>query len=235
MNRFEKIAARIAPVAATPLDDAITEMSNPKDMYTDFGGSKVESRRDKTVGNKVVFETVLYFEKLIYFAHHSGGELVRKYGEAVVEEAFREVLKLLHHVIIRQISLKLEKDPPIHRVVGWKEANDYENPICKIQSIDFGTKVFKSFGEVGIDGKVRLIIEADKMPDIGAGPYTIMTDAKLKGLIQAWANEAPENFWMDGEYRGSAASRVKGLMEQWREMTPNQQVKHLADLKRWVR
>lgn len=236
MNRIERIAARIAPVAAV-LDDVVTEMSNPKDLYTDFGGSKVEKtfRDDKIFGNKVVFESVLYFEKLVYFAGYSGRDLIKKYGEAVVEEAFKEMLRLLNNVIVRQISLSMEKDPPISRIVGWKNKDDYSNPVCKIQSIDFGTKVFKNFGEIGVDGRVTLTIEAEKMPDIGAGPYTVMTDVKLKALIQAWANEAPENFWMDGEYRGSAAARVRGLMDEWRGMTPNQQVKHLADLKRWVR
>lgn len=230
MNKHAHIAMKVS----SDLDDIITKMSNVDSILTDFGAMKVESKREKAMLNRVELECVMYTPKLALIGEYRLGDLKKQYGEAMMMQAFTEVLKDLKQSIIRKISGKMEKDPPMERVVGWKEADDYEDVRCAVTGIEFGTNVGKDYHDFFVDGRIKLTINARKMPELSEGIYNKMSDANLKKLIQDWANAAPENFWMDGEYCGSAASRVRGLMQQWRGMTPNQQQKHYNDLSKWA-
>jgi len=229
MDRISAISDRVA----TTFNPAYEAMSNPKHLYTDFGGSKLARKNVTQRGDKVTVQAVMDFEKLVYAPHWVGNALVQTHGEQTTIDAFREILGDLKTVIQRQIAKKYEEDPPLNRVFGWNEADDYKDPEVKIQSFQYG-KIKLDHGEVFIDGSIKFTLTATKLPDMSEGPYDRMSDRELKGWIQEWGNQAPENFWMDGEYRGTAAARVRGLMRDWRAMTPNQQVKHLADLKKWV-
>jgi hypothetical protein len=230
MNRYANIALKVS----SDLDDIVTKMSNVDSILTDFGAMKVESKREKLMLDRVELECVMYTPKLALIGEYRLGDLKKQYGEAMMMQAFTEVLKDLKQSIIRKISGKMEKDPPMERVVGWKEADDYEDVRCVVTGIEFGTNVGKDYHDFFVDGRIKMTINARKMPELSEGIYEKMSDANLKRVIQDWANAAPENFWMDGEYRGSAAARVRSLMQQWRGMTPNQQQKHYNDLSKWA-
>jgi hypothetical protein len=122
----------------------------------------------------------------------------------------------------------------LQSVVGWDEVDEYRDITAKVKGISFG-KAKKGRWGIEMVAKVHIIYKATKLPDLTKGPYDNMSDRELKELISDWASEAPENFWMDGEYRGSAAARTRQLMQQWRGMSPRQQQKHYDGTLSWIR
>jgi hypothetical protein len=232
VNRFIAIAERVADDVA--LQDTIKKWSNVEDLHTDYAAMKMKTVRKKQTRDTHTFACTFYFDKLVYVAHWQGNQVVRAHGADFAKDAFKEVLQDMRQAIIRDITNHLQKRPPLKRIVGWDEADDFDDATCKVQSFRFG-KITEDRGEVIIDGEVKLAVTARKLPDMSEGPYDQMSDRQMSQWIMAWAGFAPENFWMDGEYRGSKASRVRQLMKQWRGWTPRQQEKHYEDLKRWVR
>jgi hypothetical protein len=67
------------------------------------------------------------------------------------------------------------------------------------------------------------------MPD--RGPLEVLGKRMLKEYIDVWACEAPEDFWMDGEYEGTYDERVKELMEHYLSMNHDDQMKVYEMLK----
>lgn len=67
----------------------------------------------------------------------------------------------------------------------------------------------------------------------GSGPFSKMDKRELKEMIELYADFAPENFWMDGEFGGSYASRLRELMRLWPRMNSRAQQLIYDDIQRW--
>jgi len=226
---------RVAKVlVGAGFDDAIKAMSDLEHLYTDYGAMELKSKRERFDGDKYVAECVFYFDKLAYVPHWVGWHYMRELGMEDALRAFRDVMGLLNVALRRKIAGHLEEKVPLDRVVGWNEADDFDDKRGKVLDVSFG-RFSSHHGELVVDGTVKMIVEARKLPVLSQGVYNAMSDMELKNKIALWAQAAPENFWMDGEYRGSATARTKQIMQLWRKMTPHQQQKHYDDLKKWVR
>lgn len=228
MDRLDFITGRI--VANDAVEQAIDALSGLR-FYTDYPAMKLERVGKENVGDQWQFDCVFYFDKLLYLPYFESNRLVRQFGESVVVEAYWEYLKRKKSEVEGEIANRLQKRPPLQHIVGWNEADDYTDIRGRVQSISFGKPEMERH-EIVVDGRVRMVIDAKVLPAMAQGPYNLMSDALLRQWIHKWGSEAPENFWMDGEYRGTAAQRVKDLMRQWRGMTPRQQEKHFDDLRK---
>jgi len=235
MNRIAKIAEKIA-ASKQLVEQAIDIMENER-FWTDYGAMELQRSREKTRGDRIEFDCTFYFDKILYIGHWILSSFLSendRAGKEAALEALEEIVKMQKGKFERDIRKKLEKDPPLEKVVGWMKGDDYGDVSVKIDRIVFGKPQMVSRGEVGMPGKVELTLKATKLPDLSEGPYDKMSDRKLREWIGQWAQSAPENFWMDGEYRGSAAARTRQLMQHWRSMTPRQQENHFKDLQSWI-
>jgi hypothetical protein len=202
---------------------------------TDYGGMKLESIKKREDGDSVVFGVSIYFSQLASVHDYDVPDAVKdlwRRDKTTIVQAFKQAASSLKDRIFKTISEKMEQKPPLFRFVGQKEMDNYDDVRGKVVSISLGDSVKTEWGQVLIDGRVEMEIEAKKLPSLASGVYNEMSDAQLKKLVQKWGSDAPEDFWMDGEYRGTAASRVRDIMRRWREMPPRQQQKHYEELMR---
>jgi hypothetical protein len=83
-------------------------------------------------------------------------------------------------------------------------------------------------------GELRELL-ADNGERVAAkGVFDAMTDRQIKKFIEGYAEMAPENFWMDGEFDGTYDERVKDLMRWWRSMNPKFQQQIYDDYSRYI-
>lgn len=219
--------------------DALVVLNNAR-VSTDFH-AEVTKKSVKNRGRDYEFDVILHFEKGVYTEDYTIRKFVKDAGaggEQAMEAAFDQFVGEAEARYKREIKSHLEDKNFVERglgsVVGYNEADDYEYVEAKVKGISLGKAKMGRFA-VEVPAKVHVVYTAKKLPDMSQGPYDQMSDRELKELIGAWASEAPENFWMDGEYRGSAAARTRDLMRQWRGMGPRQQMKHFEDLRSWIR
>lgn len=176
----------------------------------------------------------------------TGGILVTRFvkfygapGKKAVEKAFRKAVGTQSNKLGRGIRDWFDdmgyRALPYILDGGYREAEDYD-----VLNVDFLKGVFVrrdigwKFNGPVMAAEVSVSYLLQKKPD-ALSPYSDMSDAELKQFVEAYAGMAPENFWMDGEYTGTYAQRVKDLMRQWRSMSPRQQERHYQDLRSWVR
>ena len=90
---------------------------------------------------------------------------------------------------------------------------------------------------------VEVVLEARKLQPITKAPFDAMSDSELNKLIQEFENEAPENFWQDGELRMTRAQAYAMYRKRWRAMSPRDQTNMMRNLNdmasrvasRWLR
>jgi hypothetical protein len=58
---------------------------------------------------------------------------------------------------------------------------------------------------------------------VSEGIFNTLSDERIEELIEVYASEAPESFWMDGEFEGSYEERVEDLKNWWKQMDPEMQ------------
>jgi len=230
LMRIARELAALDPEDAA-VDEVVDNFGDVKTIYTDFGAMELKAVRKKRTGDRWTFDCTLATPKGFYIPHWKGSGAIRDYGEDVAVKAFEKTLDLYDKAVISKIKKKLEQDPPIRRVVGFNEADDYDDVSAQVKSVRFGSKPVVDRGEIYVPGEFKVRLVATKLPDMSQGVYDQMSDRQLAQVVEAWGSYAPEWFWMDGEYRGTAAARIKGLMKDWRAITPHQQNKHYAELK----
>lgn len=221
----------VGDVSQMSHDEAVEVLGDIRHLYTDYGAMQLKSKREKMYGDKYSAQIILSFDKLVYAPHWTASDVLRRMSKSDAVLAFVDVVESNISVLKKGIIERLESKVPMERIVGWDEADDFDNVTGRVVNVRIGN-FSEQHGELCVEGDVIMTVEARRLPDLVKGVYNTMSDVELKSLVQRWAEYAPEDFWMDGEYRGSASARIRQLMQMWRGMTPRKQQKHYDDLQR---
>ncbi len=153
--------------------------------------------------------------------HGNGGEgVLFKTFLAFVRDYFSKARKEIESDFAGRFSNRLPSE-----LFGFREAENWENPRqVKVKGLNALTREMH-----GRHWSIRLPIEVqvefvvDKLPDMKEGPFSSMSDRELEPYLRAYENDGPENYWMDGEFRGTRQQRDNQLRREWRAMSPRQQ------------
>jgi len=217
--------------------DEVLKYLEAEDPHIMFGDMKVKSVKERLQGDKVELDVVIEYTKAPYVG------IFKRWDRSITER--EEMEALVNYVrrnkaeIVKAFSENFNKgDYPMWRIFGdnpWKGGGEeYENLSARVTGIKFG-KVYFDRREVSIPATVKVTFKGTKLPDMSTGPYDQMSDREMTKWVNAWADESPEWFWADGEYKGTYQNRVRQIMTIWRHKNPHAQRKHLEDLKRQIR
>lgn len=85
-------------------------------------------------------------------------------------------------------------------------------------------------GRLQLAVHVTAAIKATPKAPVIEAPFSTMSDRELDSWIERWENDAPENFWMDGELHLARPAAYAYYRKQWRAMTPRSQVNLMQSL-----
>ena len=157
-------------------------------------------------------------------------------GEAALLQAFEEATKdqwsVLQASINERIGGQRFAGHVLMDIVGFRESAEWSNPqIAKLGVVKRSGEVTLDRGEIMEPFTVEVAIKATKKAPVTKAPFAAMSDAELNKWIERWANEAPENFWMDGELKVSRPAAFAMYRKRWRAMLPRDQVDMMESLK----
>lgn len=109
-------------------------------------------------------------------------------------------------------------------VFGWHESDDWEDPKgVSIKNVRFGKPMLRvPDTTIRVPWSVEVSFTAKKK-SAAAAVFSGMSDRELDRWIGEWENQAPENFWMDGELQASRPQAYKMYRDRWRKMSPRDQ------------
>jgi hypothetical protein len=151
----------------------------------------------------------------------NGGEgVLFKTFLAFVRDYFPKARKEIESDFEGRFSNRLPSE-----IFGFRDAENWENPRqVKVKGLNALTREMHGRHwsiRLPIDVQVEFVV--DKLPDMKAGPFTTMSDREMEPYLRAYENDGPENYWMDGEFRGTRRQRDEQLRREWRAMSPRQQ------------
>jgi hypothetical protein len=76
------------------------------------------------------------------------------------------------------------------------------------------------------DQRFEKVDHANLPAELRGGPFNNMSDAELNRYITEFENQAPENFWMDGELQMSRSQAYTMYRKRWRSMTVANQIEY---------
>lgn len=159
--------------------------------------------------------------------------------DSVLLAAFMREVKKQESSFKAQIKAHYEDPRAAWRVksdvFGFREADEYELPTnVRIKKVVIGKKptfLFPRRSDIHLTWGAHVTFDIVKLAPVTTAPFTEMSDRELDSYIQEWENEAPENFWMDGELRMSRRDAYRMYRDRWRKMTPREQVRMMNSLR----
>lgn len=210
--------------------------NKPKPSYS---GSEAKTNFDngnydwQKVTADIKFES-RYTDGGIYFANFDLNKYAPYKSPEIAEPALTKWVGKNRRSLEAGMKKWIEMDGKVSfDVFGYRESQDWEIDMSsmKLKSVKYGSaKVDRNGRTVAMPFTMKVEFRAKKKPDEKDKPFSKMSDRELDKLIDIWASEAPENFWMDGEWQGTAAQRKKQLRGQWRAMRPRDQVRMYNNL-----
>lgn len=169
-----------------------------------------------------------------------GGVLVQAFTEASKADWSRVEAHVRDHLLDKRFAGHV-----LDAVVGYRESGEWTDAkVLKVGNIDRSGKPRAHGPQTMYESvTVEVVLEARKLQPITKAPFDAMSDSELNKLIQEFENEAPENFWQDGELRMTRAQAYAMYRKRWRAMSPRDQTNMMRNLNdmasrvasRWLR
>jgi hypothetical protein len=241
----EKIANELVRLAKNMVAGNEDSLADYLDGLRSIAGDSgnVVSKKEKSSGDSYEWNIILQSDKLVKVGVPD--ELVSEATEMEAEmknfvrRGSSGIKKSIVERIERLLSMKYGAFTGrrlLSDIIGRRESEEFEIESVSVDSVSLGKNVELSNDRrktLVVDGKILVIIKATKLSSLSDGVFSQMSDRELKKYIGQYADNAPENFWMDGEWNGSYAQRVKQLMSQWRGMSPREQQRTFNSMKGW--
>jgi hypothetical protein len=129
---------------------------------------------------------------------------------------------------------RTQTEKPFSQLVGYRESQEWipTTLVRVLSSIVGDNPSWTRNNGLVMPFRVKAIIQATKKKPVGhsVGPFSNMSDQELNVWILVWKEDAPENFWMDGELRLTLNHAIAFYRKQWRAKTPREQTNLLESL-----
>ena len=154
-------------------------------------------------------------------------------GEKALLKAFMEKAKPQLGKFKKKVEDDFQRRRPeqwFSRLVGFKEADEWEDvETLKVEKVQFANMPVLKRSYIYLPVVVIVKFAAVKKTPMNAAPFDSMSDREIMGMIEEWANMAPENFYMDGETDMSHRQLMKYYLKQWRAKRPRDQQRLIDD------
>ena len=161
-------------------------------------------------------------------------------GEAALKHRFTQSVLTNRSDLGRDIRKRIQRSPK--QFLGtlfddYQEAEEYEPLEVTVAPAEFSrqVRVDARWGKLISPATVEVNFSAKKLPPVGEGVFSIMSNTELNRWIEGWASYAPENFYMDGETGMNSNQLFRHYREQWRGLSPRRQAEKYKSLQRYVR
>lgn len=119
----------------------------------------------------------------------------------------------------------------LQALVGWEDAPEWGLASkVTVERMILSSIVHMSRFNIWVPILVDVRLVARRKTAITQAPFDTMSDKELNGWIERWENDAPENFWQDGELGLSRPAAYAMYRKRWRAMTPRAQTQMMEDL-----
>lgn len=208
----------------------------PLEPRISFSGvHAVTSKQSDRGGKTLITATLASGEDGVYVDSSLFQRFLNLYprGKDALLKAFAKQIKIWTPKIKADI-VQVLKNPHFTNkltdaVFGWGKSADWESPEKITISPAFFYRPELRRGSIHIHWSVE--VEFTTQEKAGAtAVFSEMGDRELDGWIGQFENDAPENFWQDGELRSSRSQAYKMYRDHWRKMSPRDQQAQLDSL-----
>lgn len=173
---------------------------------------------------------------------HLGQLLVQRYlkvypmGETALVQVFMDMVERQKAQLKGDLMdwFKTQTWKPFSAIVGWQDRDEWDDiklaSFGQVEMHDPKDGILGRFGRLSMAVRVTASVRAKRKAAITDAPFSSMSDQELNSLIAKWENDAPENFWMDGELRATRPQAYAMYRDEWRKKSPREQTRLLQDL-----